>query len=106
MAFIKTKANIFRNDIKSNEKMPDWSGKFEIEGEMMQALIDGYKNNQGKAVVNIAFWDATQSSSGKTYFSAALSCRAGDDGGQGSYKKPEPKPEPKPIQELDDDIPF
>ena len=105
MAFIQTKANIFRNDNKASEKHPDWSGKFEIEGEMMQALIDDYKQNQGKAMISIAFWDATQGSTGKTYFSANLSCRAGDDGGQG-YKKPEPKPEPKPIQDLDDDIPF
>lgn len=102
MTFKKTKANIFRNENKTKETFPDWSGKFEIEGDMMQALMDSYKSNQGKAVVNVGFWDATQSSTGKTYFSASLSCKSGDDGGKGGYKKPEPKP----VQELDDDIDF
>lgn len=104
MAYIQSRTNIFRNENKPSEKHPDWSGSFEIDGNLLQGLIDNYKNNNGKAKVSIAFWDAQQSKTGSSYFSATLSTKGSDDGGKG-YKKPEPKPQPEPI-ELDDEILF
>jgi len=99
---------IYTNDYKNAPKQPDWTGKIQMNKELLRALVNKVKSGE-EAEVRVALWDRV-SKNGNSYKYARMDipqkpqATKSEDDFSTAYtdKKPEPK-----VEELsDDDIPF
>ena len=101
MAWVESKSfNIFKNGNKQKETLPDYSGTILIPGELLQKMVDDFKESDDKfARVRFASWRASKANQEKNIvMSAKLSMN--------EEPRNAPKQETKVEEFEDDDIPF
>ncbi len=93
----KAFGNIFNVTNKTNDRMPDARGNFHVTEEMIQAMINAPRDEQGRVTLDFSAWHKTGPKAGR-YLSGNLQIGQPQEGyGAG-------KPPAKNNQ--DNDVPF
>jgi len=100
---VQSDGAIFTNNYKDNEKKPDWTGKVNLDKNLLKSLVEKVKSGQ-EAELRVALWDR-KSKNGNEYKYARLDIPQEQTKSEGSFEEQQPKPVSKP-EISDDDIPF